>query len=201
MALALAFASGNLGLPLTLRSAFHPLLGDAVWGRFGHVVDTLAVVATLFGLATSLGLGAEQTAAGLAHLFGVPATDTTKVLLITGVTGMALASVVMGLDKGVKRLSQANLVLALLLLGFVLAVGPTGDILAGAGASLGRYVTAIVPLSNPFGRGDLDFMHGWTTFYWAWWISWSPFVGMFIARVSRAARCAGSSAACCSSPC
>ena len=185
VALALAFASGNLGLPLTLRSAFHPLLGDAVWGRFGHVVDTLAVVATLFGLATSLGLGAEQTAAGLTHLFGVPATDTTKVLLITGVTGMALASVVMGLDKGVKRLSQANLVLALLLLGFVLAVGPTGGILAGAGASLGRYVTAIVPLSNPFGRGDLDFMHGWTTFYWAWWISWSPFVGMFIARVSR----------------
>ena len=185
VALALAFASFNLGLPLTLRSAFHPLLGDAVWGRFGHVVDTLAVVATLFGLATSLGLGAEQTAAGLTRLFGVPATDATKVLLIAGVTGMALTSVVLGLDKGVKRLSQANLLLALLLLGFVLAVGPTRDILAGAVASLGRYAAAVVPLANPFGRGDLDFMHGWTTFYWAWWISWSPFVGMFIARVSR----------------
>ena len=185
VALSLAFASGNLGLPLTLRSAFHPLLGDAVWGGFGHVVDTLAVVATLFGLATSLGLGAEQTAAGLAHLFGVPATGATKVALITGVTGLALTSVVLGLDKGVKRLSQVNLLLALLLLGFVLAVGPTRDVLAGAGASLGRYVVEIVPLSNPFGREDLDFVHGWTTFYWAWWISWSPFVGTFVARVSR----------------
>ena len=185
VALALAFASGNLGLPLTLRSAFHPLLGEAVWGRFGHVIDTLAVVATLFGLATSLGLGVEQTAGGLAHLFGVPATSTTKVLLIAGITGMALGSVVLGLDKGVKRLSQANLLLALLLLGFVLTVGPTRDIVAGAGASLGQYAAAIGPLSNWIGREDLDFMHGWTTFYWAWWISWSPFVGTFIARVSR----------------
>ena len=185
VAVALAFAAYNLGLPLTLRSAFYPVLGEAVWGRFGHVIDILAVFATLFGLATSLGLGAEQTAAGLAHLFGVPATDTTKVLLIAGITSIALVSVVAGMDKGVKRLSQANLLLALLLLAFVLAVGPTLDLFAGFVASIGHYLAAIGPLSNWAGRDDFDFLHGWTTFFWAWWLSWSPFVGMFIARVSR----------------
>ena len=185
VALALAFSSFNLGLPLTLRSAFHPVLGDAVWGPFGHVVDTLAVFATLFGLATSLGFGAGQTAAGLAHLFGVPDTDATRVLVIAAITAMATASVIAGIDKGVKRLSQANLLLALLLLAFVLTVGPTLDVAAGFVTSLGAYFAAIGPLSNWVGRDDLDFMHGWTTFYWAWWISWSPFVGTFIARVSR----------------
>ena len=185
VALALAFSSFNLGLPLTLRSAFHPVLGDAVWGPFGHVVDTLAVFATLFGLATSLGLGAGQTAAGLSHLFGVPDTDATRVLLIAAITAMATASVIAGIDKGVKRLSQANLLLALLLLAFVLTVGPTRDVATGFVTSLGTYFEVIGPLSNWVGRDDLDFMHGWTTFYWAWWISWSPFVGTFIARVSR----------------
>jgi BCCT family betaine/carnitine transporter len=133
-------------LPLTLRSAFYPVLGEAVWGRFGHVIDVLAVFAALFGLATSLGLGAEQAAAGFAYLFGVPDTDTTKVLIIAGITSIALASVVAGLDKGVKRLSQANLVLALLLLVFVLAMGPTVDLLAGFAASIGYYAAAIGPL-------------------------------------------------------
>ncbi len=185
VAVALAFGAYNLGLPLTLRSAFYPVLGEAVWGRFGHVIDVLAVFAALFGLATSLGLGAEQTAAGLAHLFGVPDTDTTKVLIIAGITSIAVVSVVAGMDRGVKRLSQANLVLALMLLAFVLTVGPTLDLLAGFVASIGHYLAAIGPLSNWVGRDDFDFMHGWTTFFWAWWLSWSPFVGMFIARVSR----------------
>ncbi|MDE2964546.1 MAG: BCCT family transporter [Acidobacteriota bacterium] len=185
VALALAFAAYNLGLPLTLRSAFYPVLGKAVWGRFGHLIDVLTVFAALFGLATSLGLGAEQTAAGLAHMFGIPATDTTRVLVIAAVTLAAMASVVAGMDRGVKRLSQANLLLAMLLLGFVLAVGPTLDLLAGFVASIGHYLAAIGPLSNWAGRSDFDFMHGWTTFFWAWWLSWSPFVGMFIARVSR----------------
>ena len=185
VAVAIAFASYNLGLPLALRSAFYPLMGNAVWGRFGHGLDTLAVFATLFGLATSLGLGAEQLAAGVARLWGTPATDTTQVLLIAGITGMALASVISGVEKGIKRLSQANLLLALLLLAFVLTVGPTRGIATGAVASLGQYLVSIGPLSNWVGREDLDFMHGWTTFYWAWWLSWSPFVGLFIARVSR----------------
>jgi BCCT family betaine/carnitine transporter len=124
-------------------------------------------------------------AAGLAHLWGTPATDTTRVLLIIGITGMALASVISGMEKGVKRLSEANLLLALLLLVFVLTVGPTRAIATGAVTSLGQYLASIGPLSNWVGREDLDFMHGWTTFYWAWWLSWSPFVGLFIARVSR----------------
>ena len=182
---AIAFASYNLGLPMTLRSAFYPLLGEAVWGRFGHGIDILAIFATLFGLATSLGLGAEQLAAGLAHLWGTPVTDTTQVLLIAGITGMALVSVVSGMEKGVKRLSEANLLLALLLLVFVLTIGPTFDIAIGVVTSLGQYLAVIGPLSNWVGREDLDFMHGWTIFFWAWWISWSPFVGLFVARVSR----------------
>ncbi len=185
VALALAFAAYNLELPLTLRSAFYPVLGEAVWGRIGHVIDVLAVFATLFGLATSLGLGAEQTSAGLAHLFGVPATDTTKVLIIAAITSIAVASVVAGMDRGVKRLSQANLLLALMLLAFVLTVGPTFDLFTGFAASIGHYLAAIGPLSNWVGRGDFEFMHGWTTFFWAWWLSWSPFVGLFVARVSR----------------
>ena len=185
VALSVAFVSYNLGLPMTLRSAFYPLLGDAVWGRFGHVIDILSVFATVFGLAVSLGLGAQQVTAGLAYLWGTPATDTIQVLLIVGITGIALASVVSGMEKGIKRLSQANLLIALLLLVFVLTVGPTLDIAAGFAASLGRYVAAIGPLSNWVGREDLHFMHGWTTFFWAWWIAWSPFVGLFVARVSR----------------
>jgi BCCT family betaine/carnitine transporter len=185
VALSLAFFCYNRGLPLTIRSAFYPVLGNAVWGWFGHVIDTLAVFATLFGLATSLGLGAEQASAGLNHLFGIEATDVTKVLLIIGITAVALVSVLMGLDKGVKRLSEINMVLALLLLLFVLVMGPTLDIVSGFFTGAAAYLANVVPLSNWIGREDTDFLHGWTTFYWAWWISWSPFVGMFIARVSR----------------
>ena len=185
VALALAFAAYNLGLPLTIRSAFYPAMGDAVWGGFGHVIDILAVFATLFGLATSLGLGAEQMAAGLDHLFGIPATDTARVLVIAVITLIATASVVSGMERGIRRLSQANLLLALLLLAFVLAAGPTGAVLAGSVASVGDYLAAAGPLSSWVGRDDLEFMRGWTTFYWAWWLSWAPFVGLFIARISR----------------
>ena len=185
VALALAFFAYNRGLPLTLRSAFYPLFGDAVWGWLGHVIDTLAVFATLFGLATSLGFGAEQATAGLNYLFGVPTGDTTKVVLIVGITAVALISVLAGLDKGVKRLSEINMVLALLLLLFVIVTGPTGEVFTGFITGLGHYGANLLPLSNWIGREDTDFLHGWTTFYWAWWISWSPFVGMFIARVSR----------------
>ena len=185
VALALAFFSFNHGLPLTLRSAFYPIFGNAVWGWFGHVIDTLAVFATLFGLATSLGFGAEQATAGLNYLFDIPATDVTKVVLILAITAVALTSVLAGMDKGVKRLSEANMILALVLLLFVIAVGPTLGVVQGFFTGLGHYLKELAPLSNWIGREDTDFMHGWTTFYWAWWISWSPFVGMFIARVSR----------------
>lgn len=185
VALALAFFCYNHGLPLTIRSAFYPLFGNAVWGWFGHVIDTLAVFATLFGLATSLGFGAEQASAGLNYLFGIPVTDVTKVVLILAITAVALGSVVAGLDAGVKRLSEINMVLAALLLLFVIIVGPTMAILTGFAESAVAYLANVIPLSNWVGREDTDFLHGWTTFYWAWWISWSPFVGMFIARVSK----------------
>ena len=185
VALALAFFTYNRGLPLTLRSAFYPILGDRVWGWPGHVIDTLAVFATLFGLATSLGFGAEQATAGLNYLFGVPTGDPTKVVLILLITAAALISVLAGLEAGVKRLSEINMALAVLLLVFVIAVGPTVEVFSGFFNGLGSYLANVVPLSNWVGREDTDFMHGWTTFYWAWWISWSPFVGMFIARVSK----------------
>ncbi len=185
VALALALFSFNKGLPMSIRSIFYPLLGERVWGWPGHVIDILAVLATLFGLATSLGLGAQQAAAGLDYLFGIGATDTSKVLLVIGITIIALMSVLAGLDKGVKRLSEINMVLAILLLLFIIVVGPTLAILTGFFSNLGSYLVNLPALSNPFGRADANFSQGWTAFYWAWWISWSPFVGMFIARVSR----------------
>lgn len=185
VALSLAFFTYNRGLPLTLRSAFYPLLGDRIWGWWGHTIDILAVFATLFGLATSLGFGTEQALAGLNYLFGWGTGNGAKVILIAAITGLALISVVRGLDGGVKILSEVNIGLAALLLVFVMLVGPTGDIFASIFAGGAAYVTNIVPLSMPFGREDVNFSQGWTSFYWAWWISWSPFVGMFIARVSR----------------
>ncbi|MDK3018527.1 BCCT family transporter [Pseudodonghicola flavimaris] len=185
VALALALFSFNKGLPLTIRSAFYPILGERVWGWWGHIIDVLAVFATLFGLATSLGFGAQQANAGLNYVFGVPVGPTAQVLLITGITAIALVSVLRGLDGGVKVLSEINMGIAALLLLFVLFAGPTMLILSDFGEGLLAYLKDIVPLSNPIGREDTGFVQGWTSFYWAWWISWSPFVGMFIARVSR----------------
>lgn len=185
VALSLAFFTFNRGLPLTLRSAFYPILGDRIWGWWGHTIDILAVFATLFGLATSLGFGTEQALAGLNHLFGIPTGAGAKVLLIGLITLLALISVLRGLDGGVKILSEINIGIAALLLVFIIIVGPTAiifDTIISGGVA---YVKELIPLSNPFGREDANFSQGWTAFYWAWWISWSPFVGMFIARVSR----------------
>ncbi|OOF15651.1 BCCT transporter [Salinivibrio sp. PR919] len=185
LALGLALFAYNKGLPLTMRSVFYPLFGERVWGWTGHVIDILAIIATLFGLATSLGLGASQASAGLHYLFDTPLGNTTEVLLVMGITAMAILSVVAGVDKGVKRLSEVNMLLALLLLIFVIAVGPTLAILTGFFGNLAAYLQNLPALSMPFAREDANFTQGWTSFYWAWWISWSPFVGMFIARVSR----------------
>ena len=183
--LSLAFFCYNRGLPLTMRSAFYPLFGRAAWGWLGHTVDTLAVLASLFGLATSLGIGANQIAGGLDYLFQISPGGTTKVVLIVIITAVALASVVAGLDKGVKRLSAANMIVAALLLLFVLFAGPTAEI--GKTIAIGTvdYLRHLPALSSWVGREDTGFYHGWTIFYWAWWVAWSPFVGMFIARVSR----------------
>jgi BCCT family betaine/carnitine transporter len=185
VALALALFTYNKGLPLTIRSAFYPLLGERVWGWWGHIIDTLAVFATLFGLATSLGFGAQQANAGLNHIYGIPQNVTAQVILIVAITAVALVSVLRGLDGGVKILSEINMGLALLLLLFVLFAAGAATILTEFGQGVVGYFREVVPLSNPFGREDDGYREGWTAFYWAWWISWSPFVGMFIARVSR----------------
>jgi len=185
VALALALFSYNKGLPLTIRSAFYPILGERVWRWWGHMIDTLAVFATLFGLATSLGFGATQANAGLNELFGIPVGPTMEVLLISSITAIALISVLRGLDGGVKILSEINMGLAFALLLFVLVVGGFVASMYGFFDYLLAYFQYLPALANPIGREDVNFMQGWTSFYWAWWISWSPFVGMFIARVSR----------------
>ncbi len=185
VALSLALFSYNKGLPLSIRSAFYPILGERVWGWWGHAIDTLAVFATLFGLATSLGLGAQQANAGLEFVYGIPNNITVQVILIIGITAIALVSVLRGLDGGVKVLSEINMVIAIVLLLFVLFAAGATAILGEFVSGVGAYFREVIPLSNPFGREDDGYREGWTAFYWAWWISWSPFVGMFIARVSR----------------
>ncbi len=185
VALALAFFAYNYNLPLTLRSAFYPILGEKVWGWWGHIIDVLAVFATLFGLTTSLGFGATQALAGFNFLYGWGTGSVAVFVLITVITIIALISVVRGLDGGVKVLSEINMGLALLLLLFIIFVGPTADIFTAFFSGGLAYIKNLIPLSMPFGREDVNFAQGWTSFYWAWWISWSPFVGMFIARVSR----------------
>ena len=183
--LGLAFFAYNRGLPLTMRSVFYPLLGNKIYGFWGNLIDVLSVLATLVGLATSLGLGVKQINAGLNSLFGVGISTTTQVTLIAVITAVATLSVMSGLDKGVKRLSQANMVLAAVFVLFLLLVGPTIFILSGFTQNLGYYLTIFPELSlwtETF--RESNWQGSWTVFYWAWWISWSPFVGMFIARVS-----------------
>lgn len=183
--LALAFFAYNRGLPLLIRSAFYPIFGDRIWGWPGHIIDTFAIFAGIFGLATSLGLGVQQVTSGLNHLFGIPANNLTMVLLIVGITAIALISVMTGINVGIKRLSQFNIILAFLLLAAIMLLGPTGYIFKSLFTGLGAYVMKIVPLSNWIGREDTAFFHDWTTFYWAWWIAWAPFIGTFIARISK----------------
>lgn len=185
VALSLAFFAFNKGLPLTMRSTFYPLLGDRVWGAFGHTIDILAVLATLFGLATSLGFGAKQAAGGVAFLFDVEAGLGLQITIIVCVTAVALISVLRGIHGGVRVLSNINMVCAAVLLLFVMISGGLIAFVQHTGTTIGGYFQYLLPLSNPVGRDDEAFYHGWTIFFWAWWISWSPFVGMFIARVSR----------------
>ncbi|RGP36429.1 BCCT family transporter [Pseudotabrizicola alkalilacus] len=185
VALALALFSYNKGLPLTLRSTFYPIFGEKIWGWPGHIIDIMAIFATIFGLATSLGIGAQQAAAGLDYLFGFGQSNSRLIILIIFITLLAIISIVRGLEGGVKVLSQVNMFLAIALLIFVVALGPTASIFTGFFSNLVAYGEYLPALANPFGRDDANFAAGWTAFYWAWWISWSPFVGMFIARVSR----------------
>lgn len=184
VALSLAFFAYNKGLPLSIRSIFYPLLGDRTWGWPGHIIDILAVLATLFGLATSLGLGAQQAAAGIDHVFGIESGIGLQILVIIGVTFLAIISVIRGLEGGVKVLSNINMIIAFVLLILVALMALTTSF-GSIPTTIAAYVENIIPLSNPHGREDTAWFQGWTVFYWAWWISWSPFVGMFIARVSK----------------
>ena len=184
--LALAFFAFNWGLPLTMRSVLYPILGDRIYGWAGNAIDILAVWATLFGLAASLGFGVQQISAGLNFLFQTPDTTSMQVGLIFIITGIATASVVSGLGAGVRRLSELNIYLAAALMIFLVAVGPTLFILGGFLQSLGYYVSSLPRLSfwtETF--ENTQWQNSWTVFYWAWWISWSPFVGTFIARISK----------------
>ncbi|WP_293267390.1 BCCT family transporter [Neptunomonas sp.] len=185
VALALAFFTYNKGLPLTIRSAFYPLLGERVWGPIGHVIDIVAVLATIFGLATSLGLGASQAAGGLNFLFGIDNTVAVQITIIVVVTAITIFSVMRGLEGGVKLLSNINMLIAAALLLFVIITASFSNFVGNFFGVLTSYAENIVPLSNWVGREDETWYHGWTVFYWAWWVSWSPFVGMFIARVSK----------------
>ncbi|WP_261816941.1 BCCT family transporter [Vibrio gallicus] len=184
VALSLAFFAYNKGLPLSIRSTFYPIVGDRAWGWLGHGIDILAVLATLFGLATSLGLGAQQATSGFNHVFGADGGIGTQLTIIVFVTFIASLSVMRGINGGVKILSNINMVAAFMLLVFVTYIG-WQTVLPSLWATIKGYGSNFIALSNPHGREDSTWMHGWTVFYWAWWISWSPFVGMFIARISK----------------
>ena len=184
--LAIAYFSYRHNLPMRISSLFYPLIGDRAFGPWGWAVDVIAVLGTLFGVATSLGLGTLQLNSGLNYLFDVPSTGLVQVILIAVITSIAATSVALGLDKGVRRLSQLNIVLAMALLGFVFIVGPTVFIAEGMVQSIGDYLDALPRLAfwtETF--KDTDWQRQWTLFYWAWTISWAPYVGIFIARISR----------------
>jgi choline/glycine/proline betaine transport protein len=184
--LSLAYFSFRHDLPLTIRSALYPMLGERIHGPIGDAVDTFAVLGTMFGVATSLGLGVMQVNAGLSYLFGVPEAVWIQLLLIAGITLMATVSVALGLERGIRRLSEFNIGLGILLVVFVFAVGPSIYLLNALVGNVGQYIDGLITNTFRTGAyGDSEWLGNWTIFYWGWWIAWSPFVGMFIARISR----------------
>ncbi|EBA00342.1 BCCT family transporter [Marinobacter sp. ELB17] len=184
--LAIAYFAYRHHLPMRISSLFYPVLGDRINGPLGWAVDVTAVLGTLFGVATSLGLGTLQLNSGLNYLLGVPVSGSVQVMLIAVIASIAAVSVALGLDKGVRRLSQLNIVLAATLVIFVAVVGPTVFIAEGMVQSVGDYLDALPWLAfwtETF--SETDWQRNWTLFYWAWTISWAPYVGIFIARISR----------------
>jgi glycine betaine transporter len=188
MGMALAYFTFRKGMPNLVSTAFYPLLGDRVYGPIGKTIDILAVFATLFGSATSLGLGALQINQGLNAVFGIGGREAVglAIVVIAILTACFVFSAISGVHRGIQWLSNTNMVLAVFLLLFLFVVGPTVFILNTFTESLGGYLANIIPMSfRTASYGDSDFVSGWTIFYWAWWISWAPFVGVFIARISR----------------
>ena len=186
VALSLAYFHFRRGLPLSIRSTLYPILGQKIYGRWGHTVDILAVFGTMFGVVTSLGLGVMQINSGLENLFGLPNSLAVQFVIIAFITLLACGSLMLGLDKGIKRLSDLNMGLTGLLLAFIVILGPTLFIFDSFFENIGNYLAAVVPLSF-WGESysGTDWQSAWTIFYWAWWVSWAPFVGVFIARISR----------------
>lgn len=191
VALSLAYFHYRRGLPLSIRSALYPIIGQKIYGTWGHVVDILAVFGTIFGVVTSLGLGVMQLDTGLGQMFGIQSSLGLKIILIAIITACATASVMAGLDKGVKVLSDVTIIGTLMMLGFMIAMGPTQFIFDSFVENVGNYTSNLVKLgfwneAYPNAQGEhTNWQASWTIFYWAWWVSWSPFVGIFIARISR----------------
>lgn len=187
MGLGIAYFGYRKGLPLTIRSCLRPLLGRHIHGPIGHFIDTIAVLGTLFGLATALGLGVMQVSAGLSRLIGTPHTTDFQLILIALITACAIISLVTGVNKGIRRLSELNMFLAGCLLLFVLFAGPTTLIVQRFFGALLQYAADFIPRSTRLPGVNVEMTEwskNWTVFYWGWWISWAPFVGMFVARVS-----------------
>jgi len=188
LGMSLAYFGFRHNLPMTIRSALYPLIGDRIHGWMGNTVDILAIFGTMFGVATSLGLGVLQVNAGLDHVFDIPQETWVQVLLIAGITVIATISVFTGLDRGIRRLSQLNINLAVVLLVFVAITGPTVLLISAFVENIGAYIAGFVDVlfwSGSYDEEQAGWLSAWTIFYWAWWISWAPFVGMFIARISR----------------
>ncbi|WDD98624.1 BCCT family transporter [Thalassomonas actiniarum] len=186
VALILAYFCYRHKLPLTLRSALHPIIGDRIYGWPGHIVDTFAVVSTVFGVATSLGLGASQVNAGLNYLFSIEVSQSNQVLIMVAIAAFASISVATGLDKGIKILSEINMGLAIVLLLLIFVLGPTVFLLQAYVQNIGAYLSDIVSNTfNLFAYEKKSWIGGWTIFYWGWWLAWAPFVGLFIARISK----------------
>ncbi len=186
VALVLAYFSYRHNLPLTLRSALYPLIGERIYQWPGHLVDVFAVVSTVFGVATSLGLGASQVNAGFNYLFDIDVSTTNQIFIMCGITALAVTSVATGLDKGIRRLSEANMILAVALLTLIFVLGPTVFLLKAYLQNIGDYLADIVHNTfNLFAYKKTSWIGGWTIFYWGWWLAWAPFVGLFIARISR----------------
>jgi len=186
VALVLAYFSYRHSLPLTLRSALYPLIGERIYKWPGHLVDIFAVVSTVFGVATSLGLGAAQVNAGFSYLFDVDVSTINQIIIMCGITALAVISVATGLDKGIKILSETNMILAIVLLLLIFILGPTVFLLQAYLQNIGDYLADIVHNTfNLFAYKKTNWIGGWTIFYWGWWLAWAPFVGLFIARISR----------------
>jgi len=184
--LSLAYFSFRHNLPLSIRSAFYPLLGERIYGPIGNIVDILAIFGTMFGVATSLGIGVLQINEGLNFLFGIGTSTTLQIILIIIISLIATGSVALGLDKGIRRLSNFNMTIAISIIGFVFLTGPTIFILNSMVENTGYYLQNLVETTFWLNSYEgTEWLGDWTLFYWGWWIAWSPFVGTFIARVSR----------------